>query len=76
METAKTPSAKITRDPPASGKKAEIHHSRSCFWGRGKVRSYETYLHFFLGKSDEKNMADLNYAIYSHLDIFLGKKAD
>jgi len=59
METAKTPSPKITHDPPASSKKAGIYHPRFCFWGREQVRRYETYLHFFLRKSDEKNIAEV-----------------
>jgi len=57
METGKTPSPKIINDLPASSKKAEIHHPPLLFLGKGKIRKYETYLHFLLGKFDEKNIA-------------------
>jgi hypothetical protein len=40
--------------------KARAYHPGFLyFWNGGKVRRYETYLHFFLGKSDEKNIAEL-----------------
>jgi hypothetical protein len=62
METGKTPSPKITHDPPASGKKPGIYKPRHCFWEGGKVRRCETYLLIFLGKSDEKNSRFMHLA--------------